>query len=95
MVINYCFTVYNEPELLRHTILRLQHPNARFFIHIDRRVDESVFYKALDGIENIEFIKDRVISQWADISTVQAVMHLFRAAIKDDKVFCYQDLIIP
>lgn len=85
MVINYCFTVYNEPELLRHTILRLQHPNARFFIHIDRRVDESVFYKALDGIENIEFIKDRVISQWADISTVQAVMYLFRAAIKDDK----------
>ena len=85
MVINYCFTVYNEPELLRHTILRLQHPKARFFIHVDRRVDDSVFYDALEGIENIEFIKDRVISQWADISTVQAVMYLFRAAIKDDK----------
>lgn len=89
MVINYCFTVYNEPELLRHTILRLQHSNARFFIHVDKRVDEDVFREALQNIDNVMFIKNRVASQWADISTVKAIMGLLRAAIADgEKGYC-------
>ena len=85
MVINYCFTVYNEPELLRHTILRLQHPNARFFIHVDNRVDIQNFIDITKGIDNITFIKNRIASQWGDISTVDAILSLLRAALADGK----------
>lgn len=83
MVINYCFTVYNEPELLRHTILRLQHPNARFFIHVDKRVDEGVFREVLDEFCNVKFIEERVVSMWGDISTVDAILALLKTALAD------------
>jgi hypothetical protein len=84
MRINYLITAYNEPELLSRIIKRLEHENSFFYIHIDKRVEITLFKNCAAG-NNIVFLDedDRVISQWGDISTCDAILNLMKVCISD------------
>lgn len=84
MRINYLITAYNEPELLKRTIERLKYVDAFFYIHIDKRIDDIPFKEITKG-KNVIFLDEdsRMISQWGDISTCDAILALMRRCIAD------------
>ncbi len=82
--IAFLIIVHQEPALLRRLVLSLRVPWARFFIHVDKRVDRAPFQNALSDIPEATLIEDQVDVYWAGWSLVQATLNLLQAALEAD-----------
>lgn len=77
MVIAYLILAHNTPNHLRRLIRALDSPEARFFVHVDRKADLAVFRRGLTQ-SNVVFIADRVAVYWGEFSQVSAIICLLR-----------------
>jgi hypothetical protein len=82
--IAFLIIAHQEPGHLRRLVLALQAPWARFFIHIDNKVDSAPFQNALSDIPEATLIHNRVDIYWAGWSLVQATLNLLRASFDAD-----------
>lgn len=79
MKLAYLISVHTEPEQLRRLVDAL-HPDAHFFVHVDRKSALSSFVSLLSR-DNVHFIADRVDAVWGTIRQVDYQMALIRAAL--------------
>ena len=85
MNLAYIISAYTDPPQLQRLVKAL-HPDAHFFIHIDRKSDIQPFQALLQG-ENIHFLSERADVRWGTIRQVDFQMALLKAAIDHPVTF--------
>lgn len=75
----YLISAYTDAPHLKRLVEAL-HPDAHFFIHIDKKSDITPFVSLLQG-DNIHFLEERVEVRWATITQVDFQMALIKAAL--------------
>jgi hypothetical protein len=87
MKIAYLFMAHKNPKLIQKTIDHLSSPDSAFFIHIDKKVDISLF-ESIQG-EHVFFTDRRELVYWGEFSMVQATLILIRQALADMRNYDY------
>jgi len=87
MRIAYLFMAHTNPKLIQKTIDHLSSPDSAFFIHIDKKVDISLF-ESIQG-EHVFFTDRRELVYWGEFSMVQAMLILIRQALADMRNYDY------
>ncbi len=97
MNIAYLISAHTDAPQLRRLVEAL-HPEAHFFIHIDKKSDIQPFVSLLKG-ENIHFLDNRLDVRWGTIIEVQYQMALIKAAIdypiRFDRIFFLSGMDYP
>lgn len=80
MELSYIILAHKNPAQLKRLVQRLYEKWTFFYIHIDRNINIYPFIKALSGLNNVEFLRDkeRYPGIWGDIGIVKgtlAAMH--------------------
>lgn len=78
MKIAHLILAHAEPAQLERLINKLQHEDAYFFVHLDKKADMSKF-GFLNNVSRLQFISERVSVKWGAYSIVQATINGFRA----------------
>lgn len=79
MKIAYLIMAHTNPRHLKRMVEALSCEDCAFFIHIDNKIDISVFSE-ISG-PNVVFIRNRVTIYWAEYSQVEATLRLIEAAL--------------
>jgi hypothetical protein len=83
MKIGYIITAHTLPDQLVRLVRRLDSENARFFVHVDRRADDSVMdtvRRAIGDHPHVELLQ-RVPVHWAAFSQLEATLVGIRALL--------------
>ena len=91
MRIAYLILTHKLPSQLRILIDLCQHPEADFYIHLDKKVSLTAFRKKLPE-KNIFFIQNRVRCRWGTFSLVDATINGLRE-IQDKGGYDYINFI--
>lgn len=92
MRIAYLIMAYHQPELVARMIHRLDDGNCDFFIHVDRKVDQSLFERLIK-IPHAVFVKRRRTVNWGGWNMVQATLDLLELARANQYKFDYFQLL--
>ena len=77
MRIAHLILTHKNPQQLERLIKVLDHPAFDFYIHVDKKVDQTPF-EFLAQKKNVFFINNRVRIYWAGYGTVQATLNGFQ-----------------
>ncbi len=89
MKIAYLILAYKYPQQLFRLTNALQSEHSAFYVHIDKRVDISMFRKTLlSSSNNITFV-ERENSHWGSIGSVKAVLNGIREALSSSEHYDY------
>ena len=94
--IAYLILAHTDPLQLKKLVQSLYVKDTTvFFIHIDAKVNQFIFEKALTDIPNVNysFIKERVKIHWAGYSICKAETNLMKAALKSGIMFSHFALL--
>jgi hypothetical protein len=89
MRIAYIIHAYKLPLQLRKLVESLKSDNSHFFIHIDKKVDISIFEEAFSELGEYITWVNREYSNWGTIGSVQAVINSLSLGFKHEKEFDY------
>jgi hypothetical protein len=76
MRIAHLILTHKNPQQLERLIRVLDHPAFDFYVHVDKKVDQTPF-TFLAQKKNVFFINDRVSVYWAGYGTIQATLNGF------------------
>ena len=98
MNIAYLISAHTDAPQLKRLVEAL-HPDAHFFIHIDKKSDITPFQTALQGKGNVHFITPRIDVRWGTILEVEYQMALIKAAVnypfRFDRIFFLSGMDYP
>ena len=80
MNIAYLISVHADATQLERLIDAL-HPDAEFFIHIDKKTNSTPFAWHCGNKKNVHFLPNRVNVRWGTLVEVEYQMALLRAAV--------------
>jgi len=80
------------PDQLKRLIGRLQHADAHFYIHLDKKT-EIMEFQPLSELPNVYFIKNRVNVHWAGYSQVQSTINGFKEILESGITYDYTNLL--
>lgn len=87
MNIAYLISVYTDAPQLKRLVEAL-HPDAQFFIHVDKKSDIRPFTAILHG-DNIHYLPNRIHVHWGTITQVDFQIALIQAALEHPQDFDY------
>lgn len=72
---------HQRPDMVARLVSRLDHPDARVFLHLDRKADIGPFRAALG--DRVSFVAEdaRVSVLWCGYSTLAAILALVKTAV--------------
>jgi hypothetical protein len=88
----YIVTAHKDPEQLVRLIERLNSAGTQFFVHVDRRTDETTYrqmVKAIGHLPNVRFLKRYKCYRSSAFGIVQALFEGFDAAFTCGAAFDY------
>lgn len=86
MKLTYLILAHNHPEQLERMIEVLNHKNAEFIIHVDKKSDIKEFLTSkLLTFKNVVFLKKRLPVYWGGYNMVAATLNLMKAALRHNK----------
>ncbi|WP_084151242.1 beta-1,6-N-acetylglucosaminyltransferase [Azohydromonas australica] len=91
MKILYIISAYKRPDQLVRLVRRLNTPNARFHVHVDKKTDAFTCDRMVAGLRslnNVHFL-ERHVCHWGDIGHVLASLKGIAAAIEQRIAFDY------
>lgn len=91
MKIAYLVLAHNNLLHLQRLVSALSTPDSRFYMHVDRKVDEAPFRRLAES--GVRFCEERVSCAWGNISLVDATLNLARMALADGDGFDYLVLL--
>jgi hypothetical protein len=80
MKIAHLILAHKAPAQLLRLINALDHPQFHFYIHIDKKSDETPFTSLIKK-KNVFFIEKRTKVYWGDWGTIQATLNGFEAIL--------------
>nr|WP_295863765.1 beta-1,6-N-acetylglucosaminyltransferase [uncultured Chitinophaga sp.] len=82
MILNFLILVHQQPSQLERLVRLLDFPQARFFIHVDKKTDLKRFRPAVSHISSpVTFIRRRHNISWGGMEMVAATLDLIEAAV--------------
>ncbi len=81
MKILYLFLIYKNPQIVAHTINRLQHPDALFYIHVDK--NSNCDFSLLNNSANVYWASERFPTEWGTANIPLAIESCLRDIIKN------------
>lgn len=97
MKIAYLISAHTDAPQLKRLVEAL-HPDAHFFIHIDKKSDITPFQATLQG-DHVHFLTNRIDVRWGTILEVEYQMALIKAAIDHpvtfDRIFFLSGMDYP
>jgi len=82
MKITYLILAHNFPGQLERMIELLDHPQAAFIIHVDKKADIKQFSTPkLLGLKNLSFLKNRLTINWGGFNMVEATLRMMKKAV--------------
>ncbi|MBK9382005.1 MAG: glycosyl transferase [Chitinophagaceae bacterium] len=82
MKIAHLILAHKNPVQLQKLITALSHPSFDFYIHVDKKVDITLF-SDLTSIKNTYIIKKRTNIYWAGYGTIQATINGFEEILQN------------
>jgi hypothetical protein len=82
----YIILAHKEPDQLYRLIEKLDDKSSDFFVHIDKKINLSVFNNLIDFKDKVHIIK-REKSNWGEIGIVKAILSAFEAIKRTGKRF--------
>ena len=81
----YIILAFDNPNQINRLLSSLNSESVYFYIHIDKKVDQSPFELALNEFSNIQFIeyKDRNEISWGDNKMVKSIINLLKLVNKN------------
>jgi hypothetical protein len=76
MKVAHLILAHKNPAQLERLLKAMTHPEFSFFIHIDKKIDQTAF-QYLEKLSNVIFINNRVNIYWAGYGTIQATLNGF------------------
>lgn len=95
MKIAYIILAHRYPEQLIRLILRLNNNDASFFIHVDKKTKDEIYYQivnGLNGLPNVYFLK-RYRCYWGDFNIAKATIEGIKEVVKSGQDFDYVILL--
>ncbi|MGZ4881652.1 MAG: beta-1,6-N-acetylglucosaminyltransferase [Halobacteriota archaeon] len=89
--IAYIISAYKYPDQLIRLITRLNNEGSYFFVHVDKKTDDTIYDKMLKGVShypNVFFLK-RHICYWGDFGHVLATIKGLNDALDRNIDFDY------
>lgn len=85
MDLNYIILAHNNPNHLYRLVSKLNDVGVYFYIHIDKKNEDSVFKSKLKTFKNVHFIENRVNVRWGTYSIVEATINCLNKVVDDKK----------
>lgn len=79
--IAHIILVHQLPEQLNCLINALNHPQVHFFIHIDKKTNDTAFKSLLQKNANVSFVKERKNVIWGGFSLIEAVLEAMKEIV--------------
>ncbi len=92
MKVAHLILAHAQPQQLARLINSLQHPDADFYIHLDKKTDIRPFQALIHG-KNVFFVKQRVKVRWGAYSIVQATLNGFEDILASGVAYQYVNLL--
>jgi hypothetical protein len=92
MKLAHLILAHSQPQQLNRLINALQHPDAAFYIHLDRKTDSRPFLELIQG-KNIFFVRKRENVRWGAYSMVQATLNGFEEILAAGVAYRYVNLL--
>lgn len=92
MRIAHIIIAHKNPSQLERLIQSLQHSDADFYIHIDKKVDITPF-EYLEEMNQTYLIKDRLICNWGGFSIVETIVRSVNAVLSSGNTYDFVNLI--
>ena len=78
----FIITVYHQPAHLQRLVRALEHRDARFYVHVDKRVDAAPFKRLVGNRDDVLFVARKKVN-WMGFSQVESILALMQAAVAD------------
>ena len=97
MNIAYLIAAHTDPQQLRKLVLALNNGKNDFYIHIDKKTNQSKFEELLLDISSVKFVSKRVKVCWGGVSQIKAIVSLLDEAMahKYDRIVYISGLDYP
>ncbi|RZL50316.1 MAG: glycosyltransferase [Pedobacter sp.] len=92
MRVAHLIMAHKNPEQLIRLIKKLEHSEADFFIHLDKKVECRNFKKIL-SIPRVIFIKNRNAINWGGNSTVMAILGSVKEILESEQNYDFINLL--
>jgi len=92
MKLAHLILAHNEPKQLERLILRLAHPDADIYIHLDRKTS-IVPFEYLKKNKGVFFIQNRVKVYWGSYNMVEATLNGFKEILSSGNTYQYLNLL--
>lgn len=95
MKIAYIISAYKYPEQLIRLIDRLNTDRAHFFVHLDKKTDDQIYFHLVDRLKhlpNVHFL-ERHKCYWGDFGHVKASIKGIKEIFKNNISFDYAVLL--
>lgn len=91
MKILYLILAHTQPQQLSRMLLRLEHPDVSFYVHIDRQVAIQPFVDVVQEakISNVIWAKRRSEIPWGSYGMTEAIFSAFSDLVKNNIPFNY------
>lgn len=76
MNILYLFLIYKNPQIVSHTISKLQHPNSKFYIHVDK--NSNCDFSILNQYPNVYWAQEQFATEWGSVNIPMAIESCLR-----------------
>ena len=87
LTIAYIVLCHDEPHLLGRVAKSLRYGNDRLFVHVDKKVTETPFLEAVQGLENVQFVSHREEIYWGGFSSIVATMESIRDVLQSGIIY--------
>ncbi len=92
MNIAHLILAHNNPQQLLRLVNRLQHKDADFYIHIDKKTDITPFL-SIGQQKNVTLLRNRIAIKWGAYSMIEATLSGFEAILQAHKNYGYINLL--
>lgn len=92
MRIAHIIMAHKNPKQLLRLIKSLEHPNADFFIHIDKKVLKEEF-KIIEDLSQVKFIKNRINCNWGGNSLFLGILSSLNEVVSDNIEYDFINLL--
>ncbi|MDN3585391.1 beta-1,6-N-acetylglucosaminyltransferase [Pedobacter aquatilis] len=92
MRIAHIIMAHKNPKQLLRLIKSLEHPNADFFIHIDKKVLKEEF-KIIENLSQVKFIKNRINCNWGGNSLFLGILSSLNEVVSDNIEYDFINLL--
>ncbi|MBC7416698.1 MAG: glycosyltransferase [Pedobacter sp.] len=85
-------TAFKLPLQLERMLKAMEHPDFYFFIHIDKKIDITLF-TGLANLPRVTFIVNRVLCNWGGFSFVNAYLTALEEILESGEKFDFYNLM--